>query len=99
MRCDRLDFVVHEQDLVFLRLASAILQELFACNPFREAEIIFHDRFPFRHGMAGIDDQRVALRTSKVNRRGQAGDPAPNDNHFACVRLVEVGVLDHAVAV
>ena len=45
--------------------------------------------------MAGIDDERVALRAPEVNRGGQARDAAADDDDFARLRIVEIFVLDH----
>jgi hypothetical protein len=94
-RGDRLYFVVDKPDFVFLGLTPAIFQEFFSGDPLRKTEIVFYDRFPFGHGMAGIDDQCVALRAPEIYGRGQTGDASADDDDLAGVGLVEVGVMDH----
>ncbi len=89
------DFVVRELDLVPLRLAPAVLEQLFAADAVREAEIIPHLRFPFRHGVAGIDHERVAFGAPEINRGREPRDPAADDDRFAALRIVEVFVFDH----
>ena len=63
----------------------------------RKSEIVFYVRLPVRHGMARIDYDRVALRAPEIDRCRQTGYAAADDNYFARIRIVEVGVLDHGV--
>jgi hypothetical protein len=47
--------------------------------------------------MAGIDHERVALRAPEINRRGQTGDAAADNNDLAHFGIIEVGVFNHGV--
>ncbi len=69
--------------------------KIFATHAVRKTEIVFHDRLPLRHGVAGIDHQRVALRPPQINRRGKPGDASADDDHLTHLRIIEVFVLNH----
>jgi len=76
------DFIAQDFNAISAGLLPRAAQEFIARNSPRESQIILHVGFPAGHGFAGVDDERVAFGTAKIDRRGKAGDAAAHDDNL-----------------
>ncbi len=90
-----LDLIFGKLYLVTPGLPPSVAEQFLASYTLWKSEIILHLRFPARHRVAGVDHERVALRTPEINCGREPRDPAADDDHLSALRVVEVFVFDH----